>query len=156
MREDIKLVSIFIFKLMLLGIKFQYLIQLPCTKAIIEKRWAGKQDWNKTWNKHIYRCFYKLYIGLTCYFQISMFVAGIATVHPDYMTCSRPTSYRTPGPSNLCENHFGLNGVGSSILKSAPSNEQNAVCRLAAPFFWFSQIILIKIEKMNIEKETFS
>lgn len=35
----------------------------------------------------------------------------------------RPTSYRSPGPRNLCEYHFGSNTVGSKIRKSVPSRE---------------------------------
>ena len=36
-----------------------------------------------------------------------------------------PTSYRSPGPWNLWENHFGSNFGGSMIRKSVPSRETN-------------------------------
>lgn len=50
-----------------------------------------------------------------------------------------PISQRTPGPLNLCENHFGSNSVGSKIRKSVPSRETNVLVPSGAFSKRFSQ-----------------
>ena len=52
-----------------------------------------------------------------------------------------PSSYLKPGPWNLREYYFWLNGDGFNILKSVPSIETNVLAHIGAVWKRFSHAI---------------